>query len=123
MNSLSQKIILLVEQAQSFVSRVTNTAIVSTNFRIGQMIVEEYQQGDNKASYGKSVLKSLSSQLTDKLGKGYSVDNLENMRNLQFSIYLFREQFSDFVSTTNFRDNFSEIRNTSFVLESLCIAF
>jgi predicted nuclease of restriction endonuclease-like (RecB) superfamily len=80
MNSLSQKIILLVEQAQSFVSRVTNTAIVSTNFRIGQMIVEEYQQGDNKASYGKSVLKSLSSQLTDKLGKGYSVDNLENMR-------------------------------------------
>lgn len=80
MNSLSQKIILLVEQAQSFVSRVTNSAIVSTNFRIGQMIVEEYQFGDNKASYGKSILKTISSQLTEILGKGYSVDNLENMR-------------------------------------------
>jgi len=90
MNALSKKIIQLVEQAQTFVSRVTNSTIVATNFKIGQMIVEEYQFGKQKASYGKSVLKSLSLDLTATLGKGYSVDNLENMRKFYLA---YNEQF------------------------------
>jgi hypothetical protein len=39
MKPLSQKIILLVEQSQAYVSRVTNSTIVSTYFIIGKMIV------------------------------------------------------------------------------------
>ena len=91
MKGLSLKIISLVERNQSLLSRVTNSAIVSTNFKIGQMIVEEYQSGELKASYGKAVLKLISNELTEILGRGYSVDNLENMRrfylkyNTQFS--------------------------------------
>lgn len=33
-----------------------------------------------RAKYGKSVLKKLSVKLTEKYGRGFSVDNLENMR-------------------------------------------
>jgi predicted nuclease of restriction endonuclease-like (RecB) superfamily len=92
MNSLSQKIVHLVEQSQLVVSRITNTTIVITYFQIGKTIVEELQAGEMRASYGKEVLQSVSKELTQKLGKGYSVDNLENMRrfylvyNTQFMI-------------------------------------
>ena len=45
-----------------------------------ELIVEEEQQGNIRAKYGKSVLKQLSLKLTKKYGRGFSVDNLENMR-------------------------------------------
>ena len=45
------------------------------------MIVEDEQQGKERAEYGKSVLKELSQRLTEEFGKGYLVYNLERMRN------------------------------------------
>lgn len=44
------------------------------------MIVEEEQGGKEKADYGKQILKELSNVLTKEFGKGFSIDNLENMR-------------------------------------------
>ena len=44
------------------------------------MIVEEEQNGKERAEYGKQILKGLSEQLTKEFGKGFSVDNLQNMR-------------------------------------------
>lgn len=44
------------------------------------MIVEDEQQGNYRADYGKTILKALSVRLCAKFGKGFSVDNLENMR-------------------------------------------
>lgn len=92
MNKLSLKIISLVEQSQFYVSRITNTTLVYTYFKIGQLIIEEFQDGEVRADYGKNVLRNVSLELSERLGKGYSVDNLENMRkfylnyNSQFSI-------------------------------------
>jgi DUF1016 N-terminal domain len=91
MKPLSIRIINLVEQAQYFVSRVTNSTLVYTYFSIGKMLIDEIQHGDNKASYGKQILKSLSVDLTEKLGKGYSVDNLENMRRFYLQ---YKDQFT-----------------------------
>jgi hypothetical protein len=54
--------------------------MVLTYFQIGKMIVEEQQNGKERADYGKAILKSLSEVLTTEFGKGFSVDNLENMR-------------------------------------------
>jgi predicted nuclease of restriction endonuclease-like (RecB) superfamily len=51
-----------------------------TYFEIGRMIVEEEQNGKDRADYGKQILKGLSEQLTNEFGKGFSRDNLENMR-------------------------------------------
>jgi len=44
------------------------------------MIVEEEQQGENRAAYGKQLLKELSAYLTENCGKGFSVGNLKNIR-------------------------------------------
>ena len=55
--------------------------MVYTYYEIGRYIVEDEQNGQNRAEYGKSVLKKLSAYLTPKFGKGFSVDNLQNMRN------------------------------------------
>ena len=51
--------------------------------------MEEEQQGKDRAEYGKKVLTDLSTRLTVRFGKGFSVDNLQNMRRfyLAYSIY------------------------------------
>ena len=60
--------------------RVVNQTIVLTYFEIGRMILEEEQQGNERAGYGKELLKDLSAAFSNEFGKGYSEDNLENMR-------------------------------------------
>ena len=55
--------------------------MVLSYFQIGRMIVEEEQQGKGRAEYGKQLLKELSIVLTKEFGKGFSVTNLQQMRN------------------------------------------
>ncbi len=80
-NQLFGKIAGLLNEARKFIVKNVNQTIVLTYFEIGKLIVEEEQQGKERAEYGKSVLKELSQKLTDEFGKGYSVYNLERMRN------------------------------------------
>ena len=80
MIELSKKIIDMIEDARKFVVKTSNTVMVFTYFSVGSMIVEELQSGKEKAGYGKKLLKKVSADLSKKLGKGFSVDNLENMR-------------------------------------------
>jgi predicted nuclease of restriction endonuclease-like (RecB) superfamily len=84
--TLTDKIINLIEQAKARVFRIANSTMVCTNYLIGKLIVEEYQQGEARAEYGASLLQNVSAELTKQLGKGYSVQNLERMRNF-FLIY------------------------------------
>jgi len=77
---LFQDIKTLLHNARSQVVRAVNTTMVHTYFEIGRLIVEDEQQGKEKAVYGKESLKALSHNLIEVFGKGFSVDNLENMR-------------------------------------------
>jgi predicted nuclease of restriction endonuclease-like (RecB) superfamily len=72
---------LLVAARQQLV-RAVNTKMVNTYFVIGRMIVEDKQAGKDRAVYGKSLLINLSKQLSSEFGEGFSVDNLQNMRQL-----------------------------------------
>jgi predicted nuclease of restriction endonuclease-like (RecB) superfamily len=54
--------------------------MVYTYFEIGRMIVEEEQNGKERAEYGKQILKELSKRLNAEFGKGFSQRNLEQMR-------------------------------------------
>lgn len=54
--------------------------MVYTYFEIGRLIVEEEQEGSERAAYGKRQLADLSKRLIAEFGKGYSVSNLEYMR-------------------------------------------
>ena len=77
---LFEEIAKLIEVARHSVIRTTNVTMVTTHFLIGKRIVEYEQSGQIRAEYAKSTLKNLSSSLRKRYGKGYSEDNLSNMR-------------------------------------------
>jgi predicted nuclease of restriction endonuclease-like (RecB) superfamily len=79
-NNFYQEIKELLYSAKNKVYQTINTTMTQTYFQIGKRIVEEEQGGETRAEYGKSLLKLLSVQLINEFGKGFSVDNLENMR-------------------------------------------
>ncbi|PRM91414.1 hypothetical protein CJ672_09345 [Arcobacter cryaerophilus gv. occultus] len=79
-NNFYQEIKELLYSAKNIVYQTINTTMTQTYFQIGKRIVEEEQGGEIRAEYGKSLLKLLSVQLINEFGKGFSVDNLENMR-------------------------------------------
>ena len=70
----------LIEESRRSIARQVNTAMVFTYYYIGKMIVEDEQDGKEKALYSSETLKQLSLLLTKEYGKGYSVDNLEKIR-------------------------------------------
>ena len=69
-----------IEQARNQVRQSVNSAMVQSYWQIGRLIVEQEQQGESRAAYGKQQLQQLSKQLTERLGKGFDVGNLRNMR-------------------------------------------
>jgi predicted nuclease of restriction endonuclease-like (RecB) superfamily len=79
-NIFHARIIDLLQAARNNIVRAVNHTMVLTYFEIGRIIKEEEQKGENRAAYGKKLLKGLSTKLTTDFGRGYSVDNLENMR-------------------------------------------
>ncbi len=79
-HQLYAQIAALLQSAKQSIVQTVNHTMVVTYYEIGRMIVEDEQQGAARAEYGKQVLKSLSQKLTEEFGKGFSVQNLENMR-------------------------------------------
>jgi predicted nuclease of restriction endonuclease-like (RecB) superfamily len=78
----------ILRQARQKAYQSVNLAMVQSYWLVGKRIVEDIQNGENRAEYGKSLLINLSNQLSTEFGKGFSVDNLTNMRSfyLQFPI-------------------------------------
>ena len=70
----------IILQSRQRVFRIANSALLETYWQIGKLIVEDDQQGKERADYGKSVLKNLANQLTLEFGKGFDERNLNNMR-------------------------------------------
>lgn len=79
-HSLIERIESLIAEARKQVVTAVNTTMVYTYFEIGRMIVEEEQNGEDRAEYGKKLIENLSVHLTEKFGKGFSPQNLANMR-------------------------------------------
>ena len=77
---LFQQVVVLLQDARQQVLRTVNSTMTYTYFEIGRMIVDEEQNGKERAAYGKQVLKGLSEQLTNEFGKGFSLRNLEQIR-------------------------------------------
>ncbi|WP_260620421.1 PDDEXK nuclease domain-containing protein [Gordonibacter massiliensis (ex Traore et al. 2017)] len=70
----------VLTQARMRAQNAVNVSMVYAYYEIGRMIVEEEQQGEDRAAYGAHVLKKLSAYLTKRFGRGYSTDNLKLMR-------------------------------------------
>jgi len=57
-----------------------NSAMVEAYWLMGKRIVEEEQQGNERAAYGEKILKTLSKELTKEFGKGFGIRNLWDFR-------------------------------------------
>lgn len=79
-DSIYSKIEELLSSARQKVVQSVNKTMVYTYYEIGKIIVEYEQGGKERAEYGKKLLKNISKKLSGTFGKGFSVDNLENMR-------------------------------------------
>ena len=65
--------------AQSKIYTAVNSAMVEAYWEIGEQIYIACGEND-RAEYGKGLLKYLSERLTAEFGKGFTVANLRNMR-------------------------------------------
>jgi len=79
-NPLYECIRSLVLSARQNAARGVDLLQVYTNYEIGRRIVEQEQQGADRAQYGKEILRDLAARLTGEFGNGFSFSNLKYMR-------------------------------------------
>ncbi len=88
-----------------------NTAMVEAYWLVGRRIVEEEQNGEDRAVYGKEILKTLSAELNAEFGKGYSITNLQNFR----KFYIL---FSDLPIEQTLSANFTDLKQQTLSVKS-----
>ncbi|SBS34040.1 hypothetical protein MSP8886_02936 [Marinomonas spartinae] len=81
-DALFAQIKSVLDQARQQVKKTINHQMVMAYWEIGRLIVEQEQQGQVRAEYGKQQLQQLSKRLTDEFGKGFDTTNLRNMRRM-----------------------------------------
>lgn len=75
-NDIFKDVENIVEQARGYAYNAVNIAMVQRNWLLGKRIAEEELQGEDRAIYGKEIVKQLSIHLTNVYGKGFTQSNL-----------------------------------------------
>ena len=102
LSSLADAIATQIEQARGQLRQAVNSIIVQSYWEIGRLIVEDEQQGESRAEYGKQQLQQLSQQLTERLGKGFDITNLRKMRTF-YQAFPIRDALRLELSWTHYR--------------------
>jgi len=79
-NQFLGTVIFLLEESRRASAKVVNSILSSTYWEIGRRIVHVEQQGKLRATYGDSLIENLSIDLTKRFGRGFSLQNLQQMR-------------------------------------------
>lgn len=80
----------LLKTSRKSIAQQVNQELLSTYWKIGEVIVR-YEQNDSvRAAYGEKTLLQLSKALTKELGKGFSRSNIYNMRQFYLSYPIFQ---------------------------------
>ncbi len=70
----------IVDKGRRAAYHAANTAMTSTYWQIGKHIVEEEQNGANRAAYGKQIIDTLTKELASAFGGGFSARYLRAFR-------------------------------------------
>ena len=89
-----------IVSAQHRLSTAVNSAMVTTYWEIGEQIFKACGEND-RAAYGKQLLRYLSEKLTEEFGKGFDVTNLRNMRRF-YLMFPIRETLSPELSWSHY---------------------
>ena len=79
-NQMIEEIRNLLVNSRLQVQQSVNSVMVQTYWNIGKIIVEDEQDGQERAAYGKKQLEQISNTLTQEFGKGFDARNLRSMR-------------------------------------------
>ncbi len=90
-----------VINAQRKVYAAVNFAMVNAYWEIGEQIFIACGEND-RAGYGKQLLKYLSEKLTTEFGKGFDISNLRNMRKF-YMTFQKRDALRPELSWTHYR--------------------
>ncbi len=101
-NKLYQTIKQVLEQARNTAYRAVNSAMVFSYWEIGRLIVKDEQKGEQRAPYGKGVLKELSQKLIRDFGKGFDERELRRMRQF-FLCFSIRDALRPELTWTHYR--------------------
>ncbi len=107
MDSLCRNSIDLIRYARGLAVQHINIIELMTNYALGRWIVEEQQNGKDRAEYGARVIDRLSAALTEEFGRGYSRESLRNARKFYLA-------FHDRISQTLFTEFAVEKSQTLF---------
>ncbi|KOP38592.1 DUF1016 domain-containing protein [Flavobacterium sp. WLB] len=92
----------IILQSRQRVFRMANSVLLETYWQIGKLIIEDEQEGKDRADYGKATLKNLADQLTFEFGKGFDDSNLRNMRSF-YKMFPIRDALRHELSWTHYR--------------------
>ncbi len=99
-NSILKDISKIYEQSLNDGNEDWNKAVLSSNWKIGERIIEIKQGKKERAAYGDKVLKQLSKDLSKKYTKGFSERNLGYIR--KFYQYYKSGQFHSELSWSHY---------------------
>jgi len=103
----------MIEQTREGVARTVNVGMTLLYWRIGKRIQTEVLQHE-RAEYGKKIVSTLSGQLVDEFGAGFSAKNLRHMMK-------FAEAFAetDIVSTLSRQLGWSHFKEIIYLKDDL----
>ena len=70
----------IISSGREVAYNATNKAMVFTYWHVGKRIVEQEQEGKERAKYGQALIKVLADELTKEYGKSFSKRNLQYFR-------------------------------------------
>ena len=89
-NGVYESIKTILLSARDNTYRQVNFIMVEAYWNIGKQIVEEEQNGEDRAKYGSYLIKELSKRLTEDFGKGFTSTNLKMMRQFYCTFQIVR---------------------------------
>lgn len=112
-NVLYDDVCHIIDGARNRIATYLNTEVCMTNWYVGKRIKEDvlYNQ---RAEYGKQVLKNLSARLTEKYGSGWGYDKLQHCVR---AAYTFSEE--EIVYATRTQLNWTHLRTLMSVKDPL----
>ena len=102
----------LLKKARQKAYSAINYAMVEAYWLIGKRIVEEEQQGEKRAEYGKRILETVAEELTAEFGKGFSLRSIRDFRNFYLTfpeLLSIRQTVSAESETSMLRTTFSKL--------------
>ena len=70
----------IIDAARESAARSVNAAMTAAYWLVGRRIVEFEQSGEERAEYGAALIERLTEDLTGRFGRGFSLQNIYNMR-------------------------------------------